>query len=216
MKCPHCQAQVTPESVYCHRCGERLSDRTDTPRQALLSRVAGESTAAALGADANPVDEDRALWRGSYSAKDMVSSWLIAAALTILLPLLLSFIAGDPLVWWILACVLLLIWLGLLAVLIWRKLGVRYELTPTRLIHQRGVLTRHTQRLELIDVDDVGTRQGLIERLLGVGTIVVHSSDRSDPVLAMRGIDRVQAVAATIDDARRAERSRRGLFVESV
>ena len=118
MKCPNCQAQVTPESVYCHRCGERLSDQADTPRQTLLSRVAGDSTAAAPGADANPVDEDRVIWRGSYSAKDMVSSWLIAAALTILLPLLLSFIAGDPSVWWILACVLLLIWLGLLAVLI--------------------------------------------------------------------------------------------------
>ncbi len=216
MKCPHCAARVAPESVFCHRCGERLSTTADTPRQTLLSQVHAGSTASAASAEQDAAESDRVLWQGSYSAKDMVSSWLLAGLLTVVLPLLLSFTEHDPRLWWILAGVLMLVWLGPLAVLAWRKLSVSFLLTTTRLVHQRGVLTRYTQRLELIDIDDVSYRQGLIERILGVGTIVIHSSDCTDPVLTMRGIDQVPTVASTIDDARRAERSRRGLYVESI
>jgi hypothetical protein len=77
-------------------------------------------------------------------------------------------------------------------------------------------VTRHTRRIETIDIDDVSFQQGLLDRLLGVGTIVIHSSDRTDPVMVLSGIDRVQQVANRIDEARRAERVRRGLHIETV
>jgi hypothetical protein len=70
--------------------------------------------------------------------------------------------------------------------------------------------------VEVIDIDDVSYSQGPIERLLGVGTIKLLSSDVSDPQLILRGIDDVQRVATLIDNARREERRRRGLYLESV
>jgi hypothetical protein len=67
----------------------------------------------------------------------------------------------------------------------------------------------------LIDIDDVAFSQGLIQRMLGVGTIRVTSSDRSHPTLALLGIDEVDRVSGMIDDARRKERRRRSLHIEA-
>lgn len=73
-----------------------------------------------------------------------------------------------------------------------------------------------TNRVEVIDVDDVQYSQGIVEQLFRVGTIRVHSSDLSHPTLRMSGIDEVRQVAEAIDEARRQERIRRGLYVEAV
>ena len=71
-------------------------------------------------------------------------------------------------------------------------------------------------RIEVIDIDDVTVEQGLIERMFGVGTIRLLSSDTSDPKLFLRGIDDVKRVAAMIDDVRRDERRKRGMYIETV
>jgi hypothetical protein len=52
--------------------------------------------------------------------------------------------------------------------------------------------------------------------MMGVGTIKITSSDRGDPQLVLKGIDDVKRVASLLDEARRAERSRRGVYIESI
>jgi hypothetical protein len=52
--------------------------------------------------------------------------------------------------------------------------------------------------------------------VLGVGTIRITSSDRTHPQLVLRGIESVREVSGLIDSARRKERVRRGLHIESV
>jgi uncharacterized membrane protein YdbT with pleckstrin-like domain len=96
------------------------------------------------------------------------------------------------------------------------KLSVHYHLTSQRFVHQMGLLHRTTDRIEVIDVDDVAFSQGLFQRVVGVGTIKIMSSDCSHSELFLDGIDRVAHVAGLIDEARRAERLRRGLFIEAV
>jgi membrane protein YdbS with pleckstrin-like domain len=110
----------------------------------------------------------------------------------------------------------LLLWGWPAVRLVVARLSVEYTLTTQRLIHKRGLLRRVTDRVEVIDIDDVSYSQGPIERLLGIGTIQLLSSDVSDPQLVLRGIDNVQQVATLIDNARREERRRRGLYLESV
>jgi hypothetical protein len=68
----------------------------------------------------------------------------------------------------------------------------------------------------VIDIDDVTVRQGPIERMLGVGTISIRSSDTTDPQLDLPGIEDAKHVADLIDGTRRAERQRRGMFMENV
>ena len=122
----------------------------------------------------------------------------------------------NPLVWPVggiavgVGCLLLL---GYYA---FRRFSVHYELTTQRFIHQRGLLWRRTDRIELIDIDDVTFTQGPIERLFGIGKIRITSSDKTDPEIDLPGIDDAAHVAGQIDDLRRKERRQRGLHIESV
>jgi uncharacterized membrane protein YdbT with pleckstrin-like domain len=93
---------------------------------------------------------------------------------------------------------------------------VRYLLTNQRFMHESGVLRRITNRIEVLDMDDITFEQGLVERMLGVGSIRVHSSDVSHPELFLHGIDNVAEVANLIDNTRRTERRKRGLHIESI
>ena len=107
-------------------------------------------------------------------------------------------------------------WTGLVVRLLYLQLSRHYLLSNQRFVHERGLLCREIDRIESIDIDDVSYVQGPLERMLGVGTIRILSSDQSHPTLKLPGIENVQTVAALIDETRRQERRRRGLYVESV
>lgn len=112
--------------------------------------------------------------------------------------------------------IILASWLLLALVYGARRFGIHYELTTQRFIHQTGLLSRRTDRIEVIDIDDVSFFQGPVQRMLGIGTIDIVSSDRSHPVLKMPGIADVKRVAGLIDDVRRKERKRRSLHIQTM
>lgn len=213
MNCPHCQAEVLPDAVFCHRCGESLAAEAPTanqeasPASRLRERQARNATVEG---------SERELWRGAYSGKAMIEHWIVAALATVVSPVLGAALPLDSQGWLVLLSALGLLWIALALLLLYRRLNVRYVLTNRRLLHDKGILSRHSRRIEVIDIDDVGFRQTLVNRLMGVGTIEIESSDRSDPKIRLPGIDRVEQVASLIDDARRAERVRRGLHVEAI
>ena len=186
---------------------------------------AGDASAAAPGGAARsfgPRQEARdqpeqELWRGGYSSKAMLGTWVICGLVS--LALLMVGVSWQPwtAAWWLLVLVLMALpWLYYLAVLCYRRLGVRYLLTTQRFIHERGILRRVNDRIEVLDMDDITFEQKLWERLSGVGTIRIVSHDRSDPELSLPGIENVQEVATLFDNARLAERRRRGLHVEQI
>jgi uncharacterized membrane protein YdbT with pleckstrin-like domain len=174
--------------------------------------------AAAAGLRRGPAEvAENELWTGGYSPKAMYGSWIAAGLASIggLIAVLLLPLEGA-IGWWIFGVGVLVVWGGLLAMLAYRRVSVKYRLTNQRLFHEQGILRRVTDRIELIDIDDVTLEQGIVERVLGVGTVRVSSTDRTTPELLMPGIDDVKAIADAIDHARRAERQRRGVFIESV
>ena len=147
--------------------------------------------------DYEPEEE---LWNGGYSAKAMVGNVDYAchticghsdtAPFSIVS---VVFLASRSLLGGI-----VLMWLVGAVVYGYRRFGVHYELTSQRFIHQTGILTRATDRIEVIDIDDVSFTQGPVQRMLGVGRITVTSSDRSHPLLHMIGIGDVKSVAGLI------------------
>lgn len=161
-------------------------------------------------------DPERELWSDTYSAKGLVNYWLALIAASLILPVLAVTIDADSVAWQALIVIIGSAWCSVIGWLVLLKLDVHYVLTNQRFLHKSGILTRHTKRIEVIDIDDISFRQGIIERLLNVGTIEIISSDRSDPIFELDGIDNVHEVAHIIDEARRAERVRRGLHIESV
>ena len=89
-----------------------------------------------------------------------------------------------------------------------QRLGVRYRLTNHRLFTQRGLLSRVHDEIELIRVDDVSVRQNLVQRLFGVGTVTVLSTDASNPRLEIAGVLRPLELKELIRAQVRARRAR--------
>lgn len=207
MRCDQCGSEVAADAAFCHQCGKKLA--------------AGNPAAAVARTAQSPRDETRpaaeeTLWEGSFSAKALIGTWILCIGLTIAIVAGGLVFALTPPAWMIAALVLAAVWLYPLLVTGYNRLSIHYRLTDQRFFHQRGILRRVTDRIEVIDMDDISYEQGIIERLVGVGTIRIVSSDRTHGRLVLKGIEDVERVASLIDEARRAERSRRGIYIESV
>jgi membrane protein YdbS with pleckstrin-like domain len=206
MHCTQCSAELASESRFCHRCGAAVAGATEAaaPREQFLA------AASALGDDDDPETE---LWQGSFSKFAMVGHWIAAAVATVGL---LVLAATTSIGWTIPLSSIALVWLGLAAMLFYRQLSVHYYLTNQRFVHEKGLLWREINRIEAIDIDDVSFQQGPVERMFGVGTIEIRSSDASHPQVLLPGVERVREVAGMIDEVRRQERRKRGLHIESI
>jgi uncharacterized membrane protein YdbT with pleckstrin-like domain len=232
MICRTCSTEVPDEALFCHRCGARLdilqdadsvrqtSDPDDDPGDA--DQAPAEKIRQKLSPQQQAEDDpERTLWKGRYSPKAMIGTWILAGVITILVLaggfwLILQFHWPWGVSLTVLIGGLLVLWAALGLQLAYRMLSFRYELTAQRFVHQSGVLRRTTDRIETIDMDDITYDQKLIERFVGVGTIRITSSDRTHPELLLHGIEDVKNVANLIDDCRHKERRKRGLHIESV
>lgn len=219
MHCNQCGAQSPAGAAFCSQCGASLAADG-------VSRLTGTTRAA------TPAPPEKELWSGSYSAKAMVGPFVGATLLTVVGIILIN-ITNYHSAWIAFVVAIAVMWGALLLSLLVNRLSVRYSLTTYRLFHERGLLNRTRDRIEVMDIDDVTLTQGLVERLLNVGTIHIISSDESlkqrarekaggdgtanvDGRLSMPGISDVKKVADLIDNTRRAERNRRGVYMENV
>ena len=64
----------------------------------------------------------------------------------------------------------------------------RYSLSDDRLFVSEGFLNIRDDEILLYRVRDIDTRRSLWQRLFGVGTVVVASSDKSMPNLVLKNI----------------------------
>jgi uncharacterized membrane protein YdbT with pleckstrin-like domain len=193
-----------------------MSNVPEQPESQSPARDAFLAAAAAKMDDGKQIPVERSLWQGGYSAKAMYGTWAISTIVTIAAIVLIATFAMDvPNIWPITGAALIFWWVMAIGNYIYKRMSVHYELTTQRFVHQTGILVRRTDRIEVLDIDDVSFTQGIVQRMLGVGTIqLLSNSDVSDPKLVLNGIDKVQEVSSLIDDVRRTERRRRSLHIE--
>lgn len=229
MNCPHCSSETVAAASFCHACGVSLSDQEDVriaTSDSLLDTA--EKTPAAirdtrtdprerLRPKSAPLEGDeQEIWNGGYARRATIPMAIGLGAVSLLI-LIGCLVLGTTLTGWgIAAAVVTVCWIGLLLRLVYLQLSVHYYLTNERLIHEHGLFHRVTHRIDVITIDDVTYEQRLIQRPLGVGKIRVTSGERLDPEIVMIGIENVKEVADLIDNARRNERERRGLHIETV
>ncbi|MGD0382212.1 MAG: PH domain-containing protein [Thermoguttaceae bacterium] len=225
MVCPQCGAEIVAEAIFCHKCGHRIPEQDIQGDPGHPSTGEGETPApevtpaekfkaAAAGLDSSE-EQERELWRGSYSSKAMIGAWCLSALISIGL-LIIGLIWVPWRYWAYLAIAIIFPWIYNQIRFLHRRMSVSYMLTNQRFIHESGILRRVTDRIEVIEIDDITFEQGVIERIVGVGTIKISSSDRTHPELILPGIENVSRVSGLIDDTRRAERRRRGLHIENI
>jgi membrane protein YdbS with pleckstrin-like domain len=226
MRCPQCGLEVVEQAAYCHHCGRRLDDqqqaaageRTAVPAAAedQADSPAGILHAAAALREIQAEEPEQELWQGGYSSRAMIGAWLSCGLITV------AVLAGGIIFhanknWWLaLLGLVALVWFYEFLVLCNRRMNVHYLLTTQRFLHETGVLRRVTDRIEILDIDDIAFEQTVLERLVGVGSICIHSTDRTHPEVWLRGVGDVKRVAGIMDDARRVERRRRGLHFEKI
>jgi hypothetical protein len=91
--------------------------------------------------------------------------------------------------------------------------GLAILLTGQRIFVERGVLSRTTDQTELIRVDDVRVKQSLWDRIFGLGSIEILSTDTTHGSLIIQGVEKPHEIAEHIRGNMRKLRSK-SLFVE--
>ena len=86
-----------------------------------------------------------------------------------------------------------------------------YTLTSERLKTNSGLLSRHVENYELIRIQDIDIKQGVSERIFGIGDLVIRGQDPSDPEIVLRNIKRPEEVYELLRKAWLAARKRYGL-----
>ncbi len=71
---------------------------------------------------------------------------------------------------------------------------IRYRLGEDRLFFETGFLSTTVDEILLYRVRDISVTISFWQRLTGVGTVTVESSDKSMPILAMRNIKQPREV----------------------
>ena len=91
--------------------------------------------------------------------------------------------------------------------------STRYRLTTQRLFAQTGLIAKNLEEVELFRVKDVTLSQGVLDRMLGTGTVAVLSTDDTAPRLELAGILDPLAAKEALRTAFRAARQREGLRI---
>ena len=109
---------------------------------------------------------------------------------------------------------------GITALGIWIEThSTEYRLTTQRFFLKKGLIAKHLDELELFRVKDVTVDQGIIQRMLGFGSVTILSTDDSTPKIVMHGIAKPTEVKELIRKthrvARKAERVHAAEFIAS-
>lgn len=90
---------------------------------------------------------------------------------------------------------LLLISLGIAAVLRYRYL---FTITDGSIIMRVGLIARNTNEMQLKHIRAINVRQGIIERILGIGSLIFLSAANSDSEVVFKGIKEPHGVKERI------------------
>ncbi|MGM9606149.1 MAG: PH domain-containing protein [Oscillospiraceae bacterium] len=74
----------------------------------------------------------------------------------------------------------------------------RYRLSEDRVFCEKGFLNLHCEEILLYRVRDLELRMSLGQRIFGVGTICVHSSDKTMPHLDLKNVKKPREVKELI------------------
>jgi uncharacterized membrane protein YdbT with pleckstrin-like domain len=85
-----------------------------------------------------------------------------------------------------------------------KRIATHYVVTTQRLRIRRGILARRVQQTRIDRVQNVNTRQRLIDRVLRVGTVDFDTAGTDDSDFTFRGIANPDDVVSAVDRAQRA------------
>ena len=168
-----------------------------------------------IAAQIPPASPERSVWEGTPSQVLNLSQYLLLAVVFLIIVIggaaLLNSMERVP---GLSVAILIVLALVPLVIAGWKWLVVahtRYELTTQRLRTRRGVFNKHLDELELYRVRDYKLEQPFFLRLFGLATVVLQTSDKSNPVLILKAIPRGEQLREQMRTYVEEARQRRGV-----
>ena len=87
----------------------------------------------------------------------------------------------------------------------------RYEVTTDRLIKRRGFFKTYTDELLIYRILDIRLVRGLGQKLFGVGTVTLHSTDKTTPTIDLENIKRSDDVRRFLSKQIEQQREAKGV-----
>jgi membrane protein YdbS with pleckstrin-like domain len=178
-KCPFCSEMILAEAVKCRFCGEFLSKDASSESAAEASGTA--SVRKMTNPSYNPNASDDVLLEVRPSLAAMANSFILGI-IVIAAGIVGEYMLPQPYNTWVMLGVIALVvlWLGIQAVIL---KCTSYRISQDRVEYERGVLNRSMDNLDMFRVTDVRMHLTLLDRLWGIGTVEILSSDETHPVL---------------------------------
>jgi len=166
------------------------------------------------------------VWTGLYSYKNFVVRTSLRVLATIAWLVALAYTSpgsreagqgGWNWVFWLGGAAVLAYWLMLGWQVLLARQGHRYELTNRRVFVDTGFFRRRRDQVELLRLQDVYVKQqGLLYRLLNIGTVVIESSEDRLPIHYLTGVDDPKGIMDLVWHYARKERDLRSVKVDEV
>jgi membrane protein YdbS with pleckstrin-like domain len=205
ISCPECKQSVSDRAAACPHCGLALAGSGSG-----AAAVAAPASAPVSWPAAPPAGAEQVVWQGEASVRLLarqlpgmlwavivppLAFWLLPQALHVVggmrRELRVAIAEQRTAIQLVVIGAVVLLSLSRLArvALDYARLrATRYRLTNQRLTVESGLLSKRVDDIDLRSLQDVALEQSALERLLGVGRLVIVSSDHSRPRLELIGI----------------------------
>lgn len=173
--CPDCGRDVSTLAPVCPHCGR--------------PSPAGTQPIAPLAALGTP---EQTLWRGTPSPVILVGRIVEIVIIVIAVPLLFRWMSatnpGLMTIGWLVTGILVAVEvIRFFAALIHLR-STLYTITNQRVMIERGLLSKSLSEIDLRYIDDTQFYQGVVDRILGIGSVTIISSDKETPTYVLQGV----------------------------